>query len=337
LLDFGFWMKQISLHTKTGFEKDDLQELAACQESIIRTLAYFDIFHYPLLKEEIRIFLDKSISPALLDKGLASLLEETTIFLHHDFYLLQDNLLLTHRRTQGNKKAAIMLIKAMKVGRFLYQFPFVRAIGISGSLSKDFAEDKSDIDFFIITKGNRLWIARTIMQVLTKLALLRGRQHFYCMNYYIDEHALMLPEKNIFTAIELKTLLPVAGNINMQRFFETNQWADTWLPVCNFRQQAAPDPSASWLKRLGEWMLGSRLFNPLENYLFRSTTRRWQQKERKGKRNDKGHILNLMTGQHFARTNPDAFQEKVLAIYEQKLAAVKKARFAGLLNVSSAK
>jgi Nucleotidyltransferase domain len=336
LLDFSFWMKQIVLHTKPGFKPDGLQEIAACRMGILKTLAYFDIFHYPLNKEEIRIFLDKAAGHELLDTCLVSLQQEHIIFLHHSFYSLQDNPLLAHRRTQGNKKAEKMLVKAMKIGRFLYQFPFVRSVGISGSLSKNFAEEGSDIDFFIITKGNRLWIARTIMQLLTKLALLRGRQHFYCMNYYIDEHALLLPEKNIFTAIELKTLLPVAGNRIMQQFFETNQWADTWLPVCEYRSQSSPDPHTSWLKRLGEWILGARLFNPIEDYLFFSTTRRWQRKEMKGMRNDKGHILNLLTGKHFARTNPDAFQEKVLAIYEQKLAALKQTRYPGLLNVSSA-
>jgi predicted nucleotidyltransferase len=333
-------MKQVSLHSKPGFDNHDspssLEQLAACQESIIKALAYFDIFHYPLLKEEINIFLDKSIHPELLDKGLNSLLEESTIYLHHGYYLLQDNHLLTHRRTQGNKKAEDMLVKAMKIGRFLYQFPFVRSIGVSGSLSKNFAEENSDIDFFIITKGNRLWIARTIMQIITKIALLRGRQHFYCMNYYIDENALLLPERNIFTAIELKTLLPVAGEKMTQRFFETNHWVNNWLPACDFRPQPTSDPASSWLKRIAEWMLGSRLFNPLENYLFRSTTRRWQEKERKGKTNDKGHVLNLLTGKHFARTNPDAFQEKVLLIYEQKLAAVKSARYAGMVTISSA-
>jgi hypothetical protein len=329
-------MKQIQLHTNQVFQKDGQKELAACQDSILRALAYFDIFHYPLVTEEICTYMGIMAEPQLFDKALNSLVEESSIFLHHGFYSLQNNPLLAHRRVQGNKRAEKMLTKAIKIGRFLYQFPFVRGIGISGSLSKNFAEEKSDIDFFIITSPNRLWIGRTIMQVLTKLALLRGRQHFYCMNYYIDEHALQLPEKNIFTAIELKTLLPVAGENTMQRFFQTNIWANTLLPGCHFRAQQLPDPPFSWIKRAGEWIFGAGIFNSLEQYLFQSTTRRWQRKERKGLRNDKGHVLNLLTGKHFARTNPDAFQEKVLAIYEEKLAALRVSRYRGELNVSSA-
>ena len=32
------------------------------------------------------------------------------------------------------------------------------------------------------------------------------------MNYYIDEEALQISDKNIYTAVEVVTLVPVCGN-----------------------------------------------------------------------------------------------------------------------------
>ena len=87
----------------------------------------------------------------------------------------------------------------------LFQFPFVRGVFISGSLSKRCAAEKEDVDYFIVTSANRLWIARTIMHLYKKLTYLRGRQDRYCMNYFIDEEALEIKEKNIFTAVEMIT------------------------------------------------------------------------------------------------------------------------------------
>ena len=58
---------------------------------------------------------------------------------------------------------------------------------MSGSLSKHFADEKSDIDFFIITSANRLWIARTCMHLFKKVSYIAGKQHWFCMNYYVDE------------------------------------------------------------------------------------------------------------------------------------------------------
>src|SRR6266478_4413244 len=99
----------------------------------------------------------------------------------------------------------------MKIGRFLSRFPYVTGVGISGSLSKMDAREKADFDFFIVTKANRLWIARTIMHLFKKLTFITGKQHLYCMNYYLDEKALQLRDQNIYTAVEAITLIPVSG------------------------------------------------------------------------------------------------------------------------------
>src|SRR4030095_7313073 len=177
------------------------------ETGILRIMAYFDIFQYPLTKKEITQFLPELFSDAKLDLILQSMVLNKTVFLHSDFYSLHDNPLLACRRKEGNLRAKNLIPKGYSIGKFLYRFPFVRAIAISGSLSKNFADENADIDFFIITKANRLWIARTIMHLFKKLTFITGHQHYFCMNYYIDEEAWLIQDKNIFTAIEIGTLL----------------------------------------------------------------------------------------------------------------------------------
>ncbi len=304
--------------------------------SILKTLGYFDIFHYPLTREEIKTFLSAAADDDLFDQWLAELTTERSIYYFNGFYSLHNNPLLAYRRKQGNERAAGLLIKGNRIGRFLYQFPFVRAVGISGSLSKNFADEKADIDFFVITKTGRLWIARTLMHLFKKLTFFTGQQHFFCMNYYIDEKSLLLNQQNIFTAIEVKTLLPVSGEKTMQHFFTANQWAGKWLPGCSFRPQEKKDPSITWLKKLVEWMFSNKAGNLAEHYLFRLTEKRWSRKIKKEKRNDKGARMALITGKHFARSNPDDFQEKVLALYQQKLSAIRK-NYQATAAISSAR
>lgn len=287
--------------------------------SALKALAYFDIFQYPLTKKEIRQFLDRPVKDDEFDHALKELLNDQLIFSHLGFYGLQDNPLPACKRVKGNHKASELLPRAQQIGRFLYKFPFVRGIGISGSLSKNFADEKADIDFFIITKANRLWIARTVMHLFKKLTFLTGRQHFYCMNYYIDEEALLLEDQNIFTAIELKTLLPVSGDFTHWQFFETNKWANEWLPGCEFRQQFAKDARKPVLKRIAEAVCNNSLGNWMDTRLMKITTRRWKKKEQRGQRNEKGITMGLVTGKHFAKSNPGSFQEKVLTLYRDKL------------------
>jgi len=298
--------------------KSDLSNQSAAKNSILRTLAYFDIFHYPLTRNEIIQFLDHEPGASLVDECISDLIQSGSVFYYQGFYSLQQNPLLVHRRREGNERADKLLFKALRIGRFLNRFPYVRAIGISGSLSKNFADEKADIDFFIITKSNRLWIARTFMHLYKKLTFLTGRQRYYCMNYYIDEQAFMLEDKNIYSATEIKTLIPVSGQKTMQQFFEINQWSDEYLPACSFREQSRPDTRDSVIKRIFEGIFSNRLGSWLDKVLFGITSRRWERKEKRNQQNEKGAVMKLITGKHFARSNPGAFQEKVLSLFAEK-------------------
>jgi hypothetical protein len=294
---------------------------SAEETGILRILAYFDIFQYPLTRQEITHFLPKFLTDAKLEALLRSMVLSRTVFLRDDFYSLHDNPLLAYRRRDGNLRAKNLIPKAYSIGGFLYRFPFVRAIAISGSLSKNFAEENADIDFFIITKANRLWIARTIMHLFKKLTFITGHQHYFCMNYYIDEEALLIQDKNIFTAIEIGTLRPVGGYQKLNEFFEMNNWSSDFINGAAKLNATAGEKNdvIPWYKRFAEWFFNNRVGDWLDEWLMRVTTRRWQKKHVKGIRNKNGRTMNLVTGKHFSQSNPGAFQEKVLFLYKQKL------------------
>jgi hypothetical protein len=241
------------------------------------------------------------------------------IFRLGNFYSLHYDHALHARRMAGNHKAETLLTIAYKIGGFLYQFPFVRGIGISGSLSKNYADQGTDIDFFIITRTNRLWIARTLMHLFKKLTFITGHQHLYCMNYYIDEEAMRIEEQNIFTATELVTLLPVCGNGTMDRFYDQNNWAAAYFPNQKMHKHSMLLTRATRFKRVVEWLLNNRLGNALDNLLMRITTRRWMKKEQQQRTNAHGNRMGLHTGKHFSKPNPEFFQKKVLEMFEKKL------------------
>ena len=242
------------------------------------------------------------------------------VFRLGEFYSLHNEDALRQRRLAGNQLAGQILPRAYRIARFLYQFPFVRGIGISGSLSKHFAEPGSDIDLFVVTRANRLWIARTCMHLFKKLSYLAGRQHRFCMNYYIDEEALCIQEHNIFTATEIATLLPVAG---MNNFFKQNNWVSNYFPNAGEHKIDAHSVLATWYKRVLEWILDQ---DWLDDYLLRLTNKRWLKKEQVHKRNAKGNRMGLRNGKHFSKPNPAFFQQKIVQAWENKVQEMESAR-----------
>ena len=297
--------------------------------SILKVLAYFDLFNYPVTTEEIRFFLDKDVRESDLQAGLEALIHERILFRLEGFFALREEPKMVERRLKGNKHADELLKIAAKGSRLLFQFPFVRAVGISGSLSKHYADEHADIDYFIITRSNRLWIARTFMHLFKKLSYLAGRQHWYCMNYYVDEEALEIEEKNIFTATELITLLPACGNGSLTKFFDANDWVTNYLPHYRDRQrQAIANTRPGMIKRALEWLFDNKAGDRLDDYLRRLTTRRWQKKEEEGRLTDKGLRMSLKNSRHYSRPNPEMMQKKILTGFRKKLQDIDKLRSA---------
>lgn len=291
--------------------------------SVLRVLAYFDLFSHPLKEEEILKFAGCIFSAEEVAQCLARLRRSGTVFCIHGMYSLRCDPLLVQRRLEGESRARQLMAKAGRIGRLLYQFPFVRGVAISGSLSKGVAGPDADIDFFIITSRNRLWIARTFMHVLKKISFLAGRQHLLCMNYYVDELALEIAEKNVFTATEVVTLLPIAGKDAFEQFRAANHWAERFFPNEGIPPVAeAPRP---WLiKGLIENLLNNASGAWLDRSWMKITARRWQKKAAKRRRDGKGELMGLITGPHTARPDPRHFQATILARYEEKLRAVEQ-------------
>ena len=172
------------------------------QKAIIRTLLYFDIFNHPLTKEELVELNSIRQSQEEFDRDLEDLLSLKIIGFDSGYYFLgayQSN--IKERLDRLDRSGKYQKI-AHFVSRRISGFPFVRAVMVTGSLSKKATSLKDDIDFFIITEPGRLWLCKTLLMLCKKIFLLNSKKYF-CINYFIDSVHLEIPEKNIFTAIEL--------------------------------------------------------------------------------------------------------------------------------------
>lgn len=289
------------------------------QQQILQVLSYFDMFSYPLLAAEIREYLISPVSKQALQDELDQLQQQEMVFKLDSFYALQDDIFMAIRRHNGNRYAAGELKKAAKAAKILYRFPFVKGLAISGSLSKNYADENSDIDFFIITAPNRLWIARTLMHIFYKWAVLTGRSRLFCMNYYVDETAMQIPEQNIFTAMEIVTLLPAAGLDCLEHFTKANNWIKEYFPVAAVKNPLLQKSKKGFLSIFAEKLLSGKTGDLLDNWLFKLTRRHWQQKKQQQKKNAKGICAGMLADKHFAKPNPVNFQQKILSGYDQKL------------------
>jgi hypothetical protein len=291
------------------------------KKDILAALIYFDLFNYPLKKDEIFSFLSQCKDRSAYEAALNGLIEDCLIFSSDgNFYSIADNPALSGRRILGNEKASSLLKKADRAGLLISFFPFVKGVAVSGSLSKNFADDGADVDFFIITASDRLWIARSCLHMLKKLTFLFNRQDLFCMNYFIDESNLMIREKNIFTAIEIATLLPLRGKQVFERFFHENNWVKVYFPNSIFNYSRTREMKRNPVTSCIQWLFKGNSGDRLDSYLMNLTAKRWNAKTTEGKKNKKGLVMSMGVGKHFSKPDPEKFQKRLLNRYEKKLA-----------------
>lgn len=296
------------------------RDLSAIDRNIIATLAYFDVFDHPLTQGEILLFLGEKCDSEIFNTSLANLLiHHGAVHKFDGFYTLKNDPGIAVRRRAGNARAERMIRTAGKVGRMLVKFPYVRGVAISGSLSKYRADENSDIDLFIITTQNRLWIARTFLHLFKKLTFLVNKEHFFCMNYFVDEKGLEIVEKNIYTATEIVTLIPLEGDLAFDMFYSANAWTRDYLPNNYMRVSKARWLATNPVKAILEWALNNKPGNAIDDLLCKITASRWLKKTQQKKLNTRGVIMGMAAGKHYAKPDPRNFQQKLIQRYEDRV------------------
>lgn len=280
--------------------------LSKTQVQILRKLAYYSLFSYPLALQDFALESEPELN---------ELVEQGWIAKSGELYALSNNPEDFKRRIEGNELAERAMPKAKKRANFIAQFPFVRGVYISGSLSKGFMTEDGDVDFFVVTKPGRLWLARTMLIAFKKLFLLNSRK-FFCMNYFIDTNHLEIEEKNIFTAIELSTLLPICDLGFHQQFANSNTWTEGYIAGSTMGK-ANQVVKPGGLKKFLEFLLSNWIGSSLDNFFFKLTLNVWEKKF--GNFKPKDFELALKSRKYVSKHHPQNFQKKVLEGFEKKI------------------
>lgn len=222
----------------------------------------------------------------------------------------------TLKRKEGNKMAADMMPIAVKWGKRLFQFPYVRSISLSGSLSKNYFDQHSDIDFFVVTKKNRLWICRTLLILYWKLSSSENKKKF-CTNYFVDETVLEWEEKNRFTAIELNYLVPIVNSDGANKIIAKNDWIRNYVNNKSLNINFEIKTNTHPIKQLIEFFLNNLVGNFLENLLLRKTLERWRKKYPDLNKED--FELQFRSRKNVCKRHTKGFQNKVILLFNEKL------------------
>lgn len=125
-------------------------------------------------------------------------------------------------------------LRIARLSAFILQLtPFVRMIGLNGSLARNKASSDSDIDFLIITQPGHIWTCRFLSMALMFVSGLKRYKNRVagrvCLNLYQTEDHLKLTCHNQYLATNYAHTLPLwQANGLFSKFMASNPWIEKY-------------------------------------------------------------------------------------------------------------
>jgi hypothetical protein len=204
--------------------------------SYLKTLAYFDIFSFPLTESELHAW--QWISDDKVNVKVEMKNSKGFNFLSGREHILIE-------RQTRYIDSVLKLRRARKVAKILSIFPSVKMIAVCNSLGFLNARQSSDIDFFILTDPGKIWLTRFWLQGILKIFRLRpydknGKKDSICLTFFLSTDNLdistwQVAPTDIYLAYWITQLLPIYNPESWyENFFHANDWIKKYIP--NFKE-----------------------------------------------------------------------------------------------------
>ena len=253
------------------------------KKNILSTILFYNLLEYPLSIFEIFKYLsisqDKYRNPRLAD--IFNNTKNELIKKENGLHYILQNRQIIKQRIKREKITAQKWKKVKKICRILTIAPFIRGIGISGSLTLSNAKKESDFDLIIITETKRIWTTRFLLSIflnfLNQKRTDAKTENKICLNCFLTIKSLEIKEEikphNLYSAQEYARIIPIFENRKnlWQKFKTTNIWIKNYilnypwpqplkLPVSN-------NKIADFIRFTGEKMLDNFIGNSIETLL----------------------------------------------------------------------
>jgi hypothetical protein len=271
-------------------------------------VAYFDVFDHPLDADELVGWLGVGAEAAIARAVGARRLARAGRFV-----FLPGRSALPARREARARRAERLWPTAHRAAAFLARFPWVRAVLVTGGLSKNSVDAEADVDFLLLVQPRRVWLAKTALQVLRR-GLPPAAREALCTNYLLDTEHLEIPaeERDIYAAVELVTARPLYGPTGCRALLAANPWVRRWFPAAAIDAPSCARP----IRASGP---GRPALDPLDEAARRAWDRYWGAKYRHLAPDELGR--RFRRDPHVSTNHLDDWRAPVLRAWRERLEA----------------
>jgi len=281
-------------------------------DAILETIAYSDIFDYPLTTQEIHRYL--TLIPESFE-AVKHILDDGGPFIKTgEYFSLPGRQEIVAVRMQRDAYSRELLPHALRYGRVLGSLPFVRMVALTGSLAVMNVSRNADFDYLLVTAHGRVWAARAFAILFNRIVKRLG--HTLCPNLIVSENALEWPLHDLYSARELCQMIPITGMNVYQNLMRANRWACDFLPNAFVESGSwlPENPMVPVLQKVFEFFLLGRLGDRLERWEMNRKIARFSQQAGFGEETIFTSEVCQGNFHHHGKWTREVFEEKLHAL-----------------------
>lgn len=220
--------------------------MSSTDTAILRTLAYYDTFDYPLTVEELWRWIYPVVqTPAVVPskEEVHSAIEEMVaskkLERQGEYIVFRGRASIVATRQERLARSEKLWARAASTARYLELVPFVKTVAVVNTLAINNVRPESDIDFLIIIAPNHIWISRLIVTGI--VSLLGYRRHGVkiagriCLSFYITTDALdfsqlQSAQPDTHFVFWTSQVTPLLDDGTYEKFVMANSWVTSLLP-----------------------------------------------------------------------------------------------------------
>ena len=242
------------------------------RKAILSTIKLAHFFKSAFTAEQAHRYLRLKVDRAVFDRELQTLIADGTVEEKNGALFVAD----LKSSYEQKKRWSRDLFKSHRSYLWMVsKTPWLKYLALTGANAFESCRHEDDIDLFLVSKRNRLWLCYLWLVVFSKLS---RKRHVLCINYIVDEENLHIPQHNYYTAVQIMQMVPVFENGFSQKMIRQNMWVFDYLPNA---EPVLPEDDFYVLRKgvlSSNGQKGSALFSRLNQYVYKRYAGRLERK-----------------------------------------------------------
>lgn len=197
------------------------------KKHILETIKMAHNYDSAFDRDQLYTYLRVKMRRIEFDSILEDLFSQNVISEYNGFIYSRD---LQVKHEQRRKWSQTINQKYIFYIEIIALLPWTKFIGLTGSNSFESCSQDDDLDIFIISQKDRLWLSYLFIVIVSKLF---RKRKVLCVNYLVDDNNLSLSKKTYYTGVQLMQMIPVYNKMFKQKIIEANPWIFECLPNLN--------------------------------------------------------------------------------------------------------